>query len=91
MLTSTRKRSRQEILEEEQAFDDSPWGDTDDECEPIEEFEHVTHAKDGKRRRSGATEQDADPSVEDSTPVEQCLADLRKLRDKVRLPRETLY
>lgn len=81
MLSATRKRSRQELLEEEQAFDDSPWGDTDED-EPIEEFEDKGGARTddgGKRRKSS----DAGDNGEGG-PVEQCLADLRKLRDKVR-------
>lgn len=86
-----RKRSHQEILlEEERAFDESPWGDTDEEHELIEDFDEPQHASDNddaKRRKSGGSNRGGVVVDVDKGQAEQCLSDLRRLAEKVRLKR----
>ena len=92
-----RKRSHQQIVEETRAFDDSPWGDTDEDYMPSDEDPIIELSDDGdlplstKKRRTlepvaqlRASEAAAVDRSDTTSPVEQCFRSLRALQSSVR-------
>lgn len=77
----SRKRSRQQIIEEEQAFDDSAWP-SDDDYSPGEEpaVSGATVAGTSTKKRK-STGNDGPPDLE-----QQCFSELQALKSKVGLP-----
>ena len=91
-----RKRSHQQIVEETRAFDDSPWGDTDEDYMPSDEDPIIALSDDGevplstKKRRTvepvaqlRARDTVAVDRAETISPVEQCFKSLRAMQTSV--------
>ena len=97
-----RQRSLQQISAEEQEFEDSPWGDTDEDCVPHDEDpielsdEEVPLAVRVKQRRtlppvvrpaSRASEVISIDRAVTISPVQECFQALQALQTSVRVGR----
>lgn len=83
----SRKRSAQQIAQEEQAFDDSAWP-SDDDYEPIEDPDRGRSARSDLDQSTGSATKKlktsaATKKLTAEQATAQCLEALRKLRDKV--------
>lgn len=80
-LNESVKRTRDALLDEIQAFDDSPWGDSGDDDYVDTRPGNVPAPV--KRPKRASTAAGGAATINNASPAESCLEELRKLRKKV--------